>query len=161
MTSCVLSIAACGVCEAREDRSADARIAWSDDRWILRHHEHPAPLAGWFKLESVAHIAEVADLDAVASAHFGVVASASSRAVRLVTGADRVYSIAFGEGARHIHMHLIPRMRSRNDTAAWNVADWYRRVANEPALAPSHEAVAEVVRQVGIAMAGDASLRKA
>jgi diadenosine tetraphosphate (Ap4A) HIT family hydrolase len=45
-----------------------------------------------------------------------------------VTGCDRVYAIAFGEGARHLHLHLIPRFQADQRSAAWSVADLYRDV---------------------------------
>ena len=39
-----------------------------------------------------------------------------------------VYLIAFGEGARHLHLHLIPRFQEDQRSAAWSVADLYRDV---------------------------------
>ena len=45
-----------------------------------------------------------------------------------MSGCDRVYLIAFGEGARHLHLHLIPRFQEDQRSAAWSVADLYRDV---------------------------------
>jgi len=39
-----------------------------------------------------------------------------------------VYVVMFGEGAPHLHAHLVPRDPSREGTSAWAVADWYRAV---------------------------------
>ena len=52
----------------------------------------------------------------------------ASALVRELTGCERVYAIAFGEGAPHLHLHLIPRFGADPHTAAWSVADHYRAV---------------------------------
>jgi diadenosine tetraphosphate (Ap4A) HIT family hydrolase len=58
-----------------------------------------------------------------------------------------VYAIAFGEGAPHLHVHLIPRFGVDPGTAAWSVADHYRAVAaGERAAAPSERVAALVAR---------------
>ncbi len=79
----------------------------------------------------------------------GPVLRAASRAVREATGSLRVYAIAFGEGAPHLHVHLVPRRPGRDDTAAWRVADWYRAVERDPALAADPAQVAAMVTAVG------------
>lgn len=38
------------------------------------------------------------------------------------------HASAFGEGAPHLHLHLIPRFASAPHTAAWLVADHCRAV---------------------------------
>jgi diadenosine tetraphosphate (Ap4A) HIT family hydrolase len=53
----------------------------------------------------------------------------ASRLVRDLTGCERVYAIAFGEGARHFHLHLIPRHAADPQSESWRVADLYRQVA--------------------------------
>ena len=66
-------------------------------------------------------------------------------AVRELTGCERIYAIAFGEGARHFHLHLIPRHAADPQSESWRVADLYRQVAvgDRPAADPA--AVAELV----------------
>jgi diadenosine tetraphosphate (Ap4A) HIT family hydrolase len=58
--------------------------------------------------------------------------------VQRLSGCGRVYAIAFGEGAQHLHLHLIPRHLDDPATAAWSVADHYRAVAcgERPAADP-------------------------
>lgn len=72
----------------------------------------------------------------------------ASRAVRTATACDRVYAIAFGQGAPHLHVHLIPRHDADPSTRAWAVADWYRAVeaGARPAAEPGR--VAEAVASV-------------
>ena len=59
----------------------------------------------------------------------------ASQLVRDLTVCDRVYAIAFGEGAQHLHLHLIPRFVADPQTTAWCVADFYRAVAHGDASA--------------------------
>ena len=66
---------------------------------------------------------------------WGVVVQRASLLVRKATGCERVYIIAFGEGAQHLHLHLIPRQIKEDSTKAWAVADHYRAV--EQNLQPS------------------------
>ena len=64
------------------------------------------------------------------AAAWGVVLQAASRLVQELTGCERVYAVAFGEGARHLHLHLIPRFDQDLSSESWRVADLYRSVMN-------------------------------
>jgi diadenosine tetraphosphate (Ap4A) HIT family hydrolase len=69
----------------------------------------------------------------------------ASALLKELTGCDRVYAIAFGEGAPHLHLHLIPRFAGDPRTTAWLVADHYRAVAAGERAAASSAQVAEMV----------------
>jgi diadenosine tetraphosphate (Ap4A) HIT family hydrolase len=70
-----------------------------------------------------------------------------SALVQELTGCERVYAIAFGEGARHLHLHLIPRHAADPSTESWRVADLYRQVSGgELPPAPAQEVEALVRR---------------
>lgn len=71
------------------------------------------------------------------SREWGLVVQQASRLVQRVSGCDRVYAIAFGEGARHLHLHLIPRESGDARTTAWGVADHYRNVEEGRTIAAS------------------------
>ncbi len=106
------------------------------------HHPEPSPLAGWLRLDAVEHVGGVADLSAGDAARFGALHAAVARAMRQTLGVDRVYSVAFGESARHLHMHLAPRSPTRDDIAGWALADVYRAVVRDPSLAATRDDVA-------------------
>ena len=119
----------CAVCGFEHPaRRAPELVAWEDDLWILRHHMLPAPLVGWFMLVSRRHLGGPAELSDAEAAAFGPAIRKASQAIKAATGAPKVYAIAFGEGAPHLHVHLIPRYADRPDTAAWKLADVYRAV---------------------------------
>ncbi|MCP9772353.1 diadenosine tetraphosphate hydrolase [Synechococcus sp. Tobar12-5m-g] len=144
--------AACGICRLHED--ADAIARWQIHRqgaWILRHHPLPAPLGGWLLLDAVRHLGGPAEFNPVEAAGFGPMVQRSSALVRQLTGCERVYAIAFGEGARHLHLHLIPRHAADPATEAWQVADLYRQVAagvRPAAAAAAVQALVERAREL-------------
>jgi diadenosine tetraphosphate (Ap4A) HIT family hydrolase len=122
--------ASCGVCRIHADRDLTSQYEiLREGAWLLRHHPHPAPLVGWLLLDTVRHVGGPADFDAHEAAGFGVLLQRSCALVRQLSGCERVYAIAFGEGARHFHLHLIPRHASEPRTESWRVADLYRAVA--------------------------------
>ena len=94
----------------------------------MRHHPHPAPLLGWCLLDARRHLAGPIDFLDDEAVGWGKVVREASKLVKTASGCDRVYAIAFGEGARHLHLHLIPRFQADQRSAAWSVADLYRDV---------------------------------
>ena len=73
------------------------------------------------------------------------------------SGCDRVYAIAFGEGARHLHLHLIPRFAGTPHTEAWAVADLYRDVqsgARPPSADAEVRAWIEDARHLALSLMG-------
>lgn len=117
----------CGVCGLHADPAAlAATLIWRDGLWLLRHHPLPAPLVGWLVLDTRRHVGGPVDFDAAEAGSFGSTLQRASALVRTLTGCERVYAIAFGEGARHLHLHLIPRHAMDPASEAWKVADLYR-----------------------------------
>ncbi len=115
--------------------------------WVLRHHPNPSPLLGWLFLDTLRHVGGPADFSPDEAAAWGPAVQQASQLVKQLTGCERVYAIAFGEGARHLHLHLIPRFGDDPATAAWAVADHYRSVdlGERPAADPA--AVANLVER--------------
>ena len=119
------------------------------DLWVLRHHPEPAPLAGWLLLDTVRHCSGPLAFNEVEAEDWGRATRDASRLVQTMTGCDRVYAIAFWEGAQHLHLHLIPRFVSDPSTQAWSVADHYRAVASgerTPAAAEDVHALVQSAR---------------
>ena len=117
------------------------------DLWVLRHHPDPAPLVGWMLLDSLRHCSGPLAFNAEEAADWGRAVRDASVLVQDLTGCDRVYAIAFGEGAQHLHLHLIPRFLNEPATAAWSVADHYRAVAGGDRQAAGPAAVQELIRR--------------
>jgi diadenosine tetraphosphate (Ap4A) HIT family hydrolase len=119
----------CGICRIHAGAPGAELGIHREGPWLLRHHPLPAPLAGWLMLDSLRHVGGPADFDAAECAALGPMLQRCSALVRELTGCERVYAIAFGEGARHFHLHLIPRHGADPDSESWRVADLYREVA--------------------------------
>ena len=102
---------ACDICRIHADPAAGAFECFRSPRWVVRHHLAPAPLVGWTFLCTARHVQGAADLTDREAAELGPALRTVSRAVRALTGCDRVYAIAFGQGAPHLHVHLVPRDR--------------------------------------------------
>lgn len=119
----------CAICQlhGRDVHPCDLEIARSP-HWLLRHHPAPAPLPGWLLLDARRHIGGPIAFNSAEAATWGHAVQMGSDLVQQLTGCDRVYAIAFGEGAPHLHLHLIPRFAGDSASNAWCVADLYRDV---------------------------------
>ena len=139
----------CGICALEgPPRRLPELIAAESSRWIVRHHAPPAPLAGWMLLCARWHVQGPARLTLDEAADFGAALHEVSAVLESVTQALRVYAVAFGEGSQHLHVHLIPRLRERPETAAWKISDWYRAVERGEVEAASAGAIDEAVSAV-------------
>ena len=150
----------CGVCLQHNDSASQERFEIRRNRlWVLRHHPNPAPRVGWLLLDAYRHVSGPVDFNAREASTWGLAVQQASRLIQTMTGCDRVYAIAFGEGARHLHLHLIPRFGDDPETEAWCVADLYRQVAQKQHPPANPEAIQafvtkgrEVVKTLGEAL---------
>ena len=132
----------CGVCTIpRHVASLAPLVIWGGEHLLLRHHPHPSPLIGWCLLDARRHCGGPLDFSAAEAAEWGLIVQRASLLVKQTSGCERVYAIAFGEGARHLHLHLIPRCSGIPETEAWAVADLYRDVKDKRRLAAADSEV--------------------
>ena len=119
----------CPICELHQDQEMRERYEIKrSGLWVLRHHPDPAPLPGWMLLDTLRHCSGPVDFTIDEAVGWGIAVQQASDMVQQLTQCDRVYAIAFGEGAQHLHLHLIPRLVTESSTKAWAVADHYRSV---------------------------------
>ena len=142
----------CGICHLHQDPPSRERYEISrTDLWVLRHHPDPAPLPGWLLLDSLRHCGGPLAFEPREAESWGLAVRDASQLVQQITGCDRVYAIAFGEGAPHLHLHLIPRFADDPATSAWLVADHYRAVQEcqrEAAPAAQVQEIVELARRI-------------
>jgi diadenosine tetraphosphate (Ap4A) HIT family hydrolase len=119
----------CPICTLHGDRAVAGYEIARSPLWLLRHHPDPAPIQGWLLLDARRHIPGPVAFDDEEASDWGRAVRQASALVQHLTGCERVYAIAFGEGAPHLHLHLIPRHPGDAATSAWRVADHYRAVA--------------------------------
>ncbi len=138
----------CPICRIHSDVDLIERYEIQRDAlWVLRHHADPAPLPGWLLLDSVRRVSGPIDFNEEECADWGRAVRGASALVKMLTGCDRVYAIAFGEGAQHLHLHLIPRFIEDSRTPAWSVADHYRAVEQGERAAAPPDAVQDMVKR--------------
>jgi diadenosine tetraphosphate (Ap4A) HIT family hydrolase len=139
---------ACGICRIHGDRQLEAELGLAgNDLWLLRHHPLPAPLAGWLLLDARRHLGGPLAFSDQEATSWGLAVRAASQLVQRLTACERVYAIAFGEGAPHLHLHLIPRFADEPGSKAWSVADLYRAVERGERAAADPLAVAALVAE--------------
>ena len=139
---------ACGVCKTHSDIDAIHKYEICRNQlWVLRHHPNPAPKVGWLLLDSVRHLGGPVDFQPKEASAWGLALQNASKLVKQLTLCNRVYSISFGEGARHLHLHLIPHYNTDSEGKAWQVADLYRNISSGKKIPGNPEEIESLVRQ--------------
>jgi len=101
---------ACDVCHANAGEApSPGGVIFANDLWFVRHTPPPAPLAGWMMLHPQRHVQGPAHFTDEETENFGPVLRHLTRTLEKVTGALRIYVVAFGESVPHMHAHLAPR----------------------------------------------------
>lgn len=84
--------------------------------WVLRSDLWSAGIGpgfevpGWLFLQLRRHAEGPMGMDDAEAAELGPLLSRLSAGIQAATGAERVYTVAFGEVYPHFHMLLLPRM---------------------------------------------------
>ena len=107
--------------------------------WFLKPHAAPCPVAGWCILELARPAATLDALHPEEARWMGSHAASVARAIRRVTGCERVYLLSFAEVHRQVHLHLVPRHCEDPATTGWAVADHYREVQRGASAAVTAE----------------------
>ena len=144
--------AQCSVCKQNAGEvEIPGGVIWQNDLWLVRHGPLPVPLAGWTMFHTQRHVQGPAHFTDAEAAKFGPALRHITRTLEQVTGAPRVYVVAFGESTPHMHAHLIPRYADLPaDLAAFGVADLFRKTAKgerPPADQAKALAMAEKLKQ--------------
>ena len=138
----------CAICQLHLDPQAQELYEIQrSELWVLRHHPDPAPLPGWLLLDSLRHCSGPVDFTEAEASGWGSAVRDASDLVKQITGCERVYAIAFGEGAQHLHLHLIPRHLNEPASKAWAVADLYRAIDRGDPAAADPAAVASMIQR--------------
>ena len=138
----------CGICTIHNKiASQQALEIYRGKLWLLRHHPEPAPMKGWLLLDSIRHIQSPINFTNEEAISWGLMVQKASDLVQKLTHCERVYLIAFGEGAKHLHLHLIPRFEKNEMTNAWSIADHYRNVLKNTERAANSNDIARLVKE--------------
>ena len=84
---------------------------YEDEHWMVCHAQpHMGPLGTLF-IESKRHFLDYAEMMERESASLGDVLRKVYRALRVQTGAERIYQVTLLEGIPHFHSWLVPRRK--------------------------------------------------
>jgi diadenosine tetraphosphate (Ap4A) HIT family hydrolase len=81
----------------------------ADGDWLVGHGPAHMSLPGTLRIESRRHFTDFADMTDAEAASFGLLLASLYRAVRLVTGAERIHLLATMDYQPHFHAWLYPR----------------------------------------------------
>ena len=116
----------CGMCASLDTEPA----LYSDDLWVIRPIEPPWAIVGWMLMISRRHCSNPAAMDDDEARDLGTSVRHFERTLQRVTGAERIYTAALGEQARHLHIHMVPRYAQMpNNVSGWAVFDLQRAAA--------------------------------
>jgi histidine triad (HIT) family protein len=106
--------ASCVVCAKHALGDAALGGVLFEDELVYAGHAYPltAPVLtyrGYLVAEPKRHVAELGDLTDPEAAALGVLVSRLARALKVVAGAEHVYSSVFGDRLAHLHVVLAPR----------------------------------------------------
>lgn len=95
----------CPICEA----SLTTPALFENDLWAVGPMSLGVALPGWMVMRSRRHVGGPAHFTDEEAANFGPALRHLERTLEEVSGALRIYTAAWGEGALHFHAHMIPR----------------------------------------------------
>lgn len=84
---------------------------YEDEHWMVCHAPGKLGPLGTLFIESKRHFLDYAEMTDEESASLGIVMRKVYHALKLHTGAERVYQITLMEGVHHFHSWLVPRRK--------------------------------------------------
>jgi diadenosine tetraphosphate (Ap4A) HIT family hydrolase len=87
-------------------------ILYQNAYWMLTHatSSNGAPLKGMLILQPKRHCTHLADLQPEEVKNLGPLLQKTCKAVSDILHPEKTYACSFGEGVKHIHFMIIPRM---------------------------------------------------
>lgn len=98
----------CAICEKQLAHKRE--VIYKNDRWMLVAVESKTAL-GYLHLETKRHIEHWSDLNEAEQHDFFQIVKVVESALKEVIGSERLYMTSMNELVRHLHFHLIPRLK--------------------------------------------------
>lgn len=118
----------CLFCDIQQGRESIADGPIYEDELVYAHHAQfgEAPFyLGQLVIETKRHTPGFADLTPAEAQAVGLLISRLSSALKVCTGAERVYVVFYGEVTPHLHVYLTARYPDTpEEYLRWNVGDW-------------------------------------
>jgi len=100
----------CFICQKHKGQEAapPGDYIYEDEHWMICHAPGKLGPLGTLFIESKRHFLDYAEMTDDESASLGVVMRKIYHALKLHTGAERVYQVTLMEGIPHFHSWLVP-----------------------------------------------------
>ncbi|PFN05135.1 MULTISPECIES: HIT family protein [Bacillus cereus group] len=102
----------CFICQKHKGNIQVPGGAIYEDDFVYVGHvywEEEKTYLGYLMIDIKRHTPGLAELTEEEATGFGLIMSRVSRALKECEGAEHIYAFVSGNGANHMHMHLIPR----------------------------------------------------
>ena len=102
----------CFICQKHKgDFKVPGGVIFEDDLVYVGHvyWEEEETYLGYVMIDIKRHTPGLAELTEEEAKAFGLITSRVSRALKECEGAEHIYAFVSGNGATHMHMHIIPR----------------------------------------------------
>ena len=120
----------CFFCDIQQGRTPTIGGSIYEDDLVYAHHWDDGPdeklhYSGHVVLETKRHTPDFANLTLAESQAIGLLITRLSRALKVCTGAEKVYVVFYGEVTPHLHVHLTARYpNTPPEYLRWNVEKW-------------------------------------
>ena len=103
----------CFICRKHNGQEATppGGYIYEDEHWMVSHAPGKLGPLGTLFIESKRHFLDYAEMTDDESASLGVVMRKIYQALKLHTGAERVYQVTLMEGVPHYHSWLVPHLK--------------------------------------------------
>jgi len=94
-----------------EEAAPPGRYIYEDEHWMVCHVPATLGPLGTLFIESKRHFLDYAEMTAEESASLGDVMKKVYSALRMQTGAERIYQVTLLDAVPHFHSWLVPRRK--------------------------------------------------
>jgi histidine triad (HIT) family protein len=127
---------ACLFCATYKDHLEGVGGIIYEDPFLYAHHYYGGEghdYLGHLMLKTKRHAPGFADLTEVEAQAIGLAVTRLSSALKICTGAEKVYVEAYGEIVPHLHLHLTARYsETPQEYWRWNISDWPQAPSGGP-----------------------------
>jgi len=120
-------------------------LIYQDDSWTVTHSisSDGAPLQGMLILQPKRHCTHLADLASEEIENLGLILRETCKAINEILCPAKTYACSVGEGVKHVHFMIIPRMEGMPIGA-----ELFKQVIEEHKWSCSFEDAAEIAVRV-------------
>lgn len=104
----------CPICEKHRKHTKDDYILYEDENWVISHGPIESQILGYIYLEPKNHYENWSEFTDSELSEIGKIIKKVEEALRAVLPLERLYSVTISEAVRHIHFHLIPRLKEND-----------------------------------------------